>query len=207
MKDMKSRLLGAIALSVGLLALIGATSVVGVFKSLIVDGRPAGNISTKTVTLTNNQIKGLPITPVVLVSAPISGYYNNLIAATLVSKTTAGAYTNINGTYSALYLYHFGYSAQWDAVPLVNDSGGTGATKITAILGSAANNVVNLGPYVDTPTSGATGWVLPNPKLYASVSAKQIAVAMDNNGSGALTGGNAANSLTVVLYYSVIALP
>lgn len=166
-----------------------------------------GGIRSKSTTLTDAQIKANPTTAIALTGSLASGFSNKLIAARLIAKFTAGAYTNINATYAACAIHYLGDFTQWAAVPIVNDSGGTGANKFTGVFGNATNEVVDLSPYVDTPTSGTTGWVLPNNQAYASVNGAALAIKMDNNGSGNLTGGNSANTLTVQLLYAPMVLP
>ncbi len=131
---MKSRILGAVALLVAALA-IGASYPVGHFSSLIVDSRPAANISTKTVTLTDDQIKALPTTAVTVIPAPPATYRIVLIRSLLRITSTGHAYTNINaGGYA--YLQYSGTNQLSNYI--ANDSTSSPAlTDFTVLLNGA----------------------------------------------------------------------
>ncbi len=164
-----------------------------------------GVMTTSITTLTNAQIKALPTTPITLVTAPASGLRVRVFSVSLHANTAAGAYTNINATYAALAVYYLGTFGQWAAVGVVDDVTFTGANKLTGLLGSANNQITDLPPYVDTPSDGAVNvlWTLANVQTVTAMNGIALAIAIDNNGSGALTGGNAANTLTVTVYYAL----
>jgi hypothetical protein len=82
----------------------------------------------------------------------------------------------------------------------------TAATAVSAIFGNAQNHpidLVNLATILGSgAASGSTEWNYPtaSPGI-PDVDNQVIRISMDNNGSGNLTGGNAANTLRVTLYY------
>lgn len=166
-------------------------------------GWVGGNvIRSATVTLTDAQIKALPTTAITLVAAPASGFRIKPISATLIIKSSAGAYTNINTTYAAL---------QIESTPGVvlltppsNDNTITPAmTKLTDLFG-ATTRVVDLSTWVNVPASTGEQYVQPNILMTVAYGdGVLVRVKVDNNGSGNWTGGNAANTMTVVLYYAV----
>jgi hypothetical protein len=62
----------------------------------IVDNRAGaeGTVQTATVTLTNTQTLGMEATPVLVIPAPGSGYYIDVIDGTLLNNNTGTAYAN-----------------------------------------------------------------------------------------------------------------
>lgn len=165
-----------------------------------------------STTLTDAQIKALPTTPITLVAAPASGFRIKILGGTMRLNNAAGAYTNINTAYCELRV---NVTAGWRlAGPvLVNDTEWSVAlTGMTDVFGNAATYVL------DVPTPGllypvdagaqsgnSSGQLLLNPfniPPTADVDAKAALLSINNNGSGNLTGGNAANSLKVTLYYA-----
>jgi hypothetical protein len=94
-------------------------------------------------------------------------------------------------------------------VQIVNDSSlATDLTDVTTVLGASALVVDLPVPYVqaiqDVATTGHTEWINPLIGMAtANVNGTALVLAMDNNGSGALTGGNAANTMTVIVYYAL----
>lgn len=157
-----------------------------------------------TVILTDAQIKALPTTPIELVAAPGANMKVKPIGLTLRSNTTAGAYTNIDASYADLHLDINGHYASYGPV---DDSTSTPVlTGVSNILG-AAGSVVYDGVVPSLSATSVAGTSLyvqpdafPGP---ATVLNQPLDLKMENNGSGNLTGGNAANTLKVVLYYVI----
>lgn len=154
-----------------------------------------------TKTLTNAEIKALPSTPITLIAAPTAGSRIKVIGLSYSVVFTAAAYTNVNATYAALFTYYLGDPTQWAVTGVVNDSVGS-FTRLTTFL-SAANATWDVAPYLDAP---GNQWTQPIGIGHGSTNGVALALAIDNNGSGALTGGNAANSLLVTIYYTVESL-
>ena len=146
--------------------------------------------------LTDAQIKALPTTPVTLISAPGSGIRIRPIAWSLLADCSAGAYTNINTTYADVHLLigtdYVGYGP-------VNDSTTTPAlTLLSSLFGSATDRMFDSAIPPQQANGGYTQTINFFNRNQQENAALQIAI--DNNGSGAFTGGHAANTLTVITY-------
>jgi hypothetical protein len=157
------------------------------------------NVTTvATTVLTNAQIKTLPTTPVTLVAAPASGLRIKLLAASAKSVIVSN-YTNIDATYSDIDL---AYSASGPllAIPIFDDPTAV-STGLTGLLASGAGTF--LADFVVPFSDLATYWPAVTAQTSSSESALPLLLKGDNNGSGALTGGNAGNSLTITVYYAL----
>jgi hypothetical protein len=172
------------------------------------EGATVGGMTTATVTLTDAQIKALPTTPITLVAAPGSGLRVRLQSVSSYLKAGGGAYANINTTYSAIALTSDG--GVWVSAGMVNDSSyTTDLTHVSGYLGAAAEWCIDWAtPTVQTITEATDGtgeWFLVNPvgASLADSTNKAITLVMDNNGSGALTGGHASNSWRFICSYTI----
>jgi hypothetical protein len=167
-------------------------------------------MTTATVTLTNAQIKALPTTAITLVDAPSSGLWIKPFGATMRLTSTAGAYTNMNTTYSTVAIQSS--AGAWLVDPLVNDSTTSPTlTQVSGVFGNAHNVLVPFRVPFGTPQGGNNGYLVTDTHDYSGnlvtgVNGLAVVLAIDNNGSGDLTGGNAANSMTIVVYYSLESL-
>ena len=166
-----------------------------------------------TVTLTDAQIKALPTTPVQILSDPGAGNRNKLLGFSVVIRATSGAYTNIDATYADLHVEI--QTGNYAVYPILVKDTPQGIVQLTNALGAAARTVIDVSPFPLVSVQGAAAndqlYVLPNAKTYAGSPPADwddstLSIKMDNNGSGDLTGGNAANTLKVTVYYTVEAL-
>ncbi len=174
-------------------------------RILAVESGSTGGIVSRQTSLTNAQIKALPTTGIQVVAPQGAGMVANPIAVFYRFKFSGGAYTNINTTYADLRIQWQSPAYAYAAGYIVNDnSTSPGLGDISSIFGNAQDRFV-----ATAPLAGAdSGYVVTSGQSIvvqtSGVSNQGLYVGMDNNGSGNLTGGNAANSLTVTILYAVV---
>lgn len=167
-------------------------------------GSPDDLVKPSATTLTDAQIKALPTTAVTLIAAPGSGKRIRPLSVSYLFDTSAGAYTNINATYADVHLElgsdYAGYG------PVKDTAASPALTQFTDVLGTAADRIYDqaIPPQKGNDDGGGgfyvitTGFGNRNQQENAA-----LKIVIDNNGSGNLTGGNAANTLKVIVYYAV----
>lgn len=134
-------------------------------------------------TFTDAQIKAMPVTPVSLTHLPaVTGKQWVIVKGKWRANTAVAAYTNIDPTLHQLRLV-YGNNI-WAATYQVSDDSGSGLTEVTDLLGVASVRSVPMHNW-DT-----------QPIVVANAEGLDVRISM-NSASGALTGGNAANTLTV----------
>lgn len=162
----------------------------------------SGVLLTATVTLDNDQIKALPTTPVVIVPATEVLDYVGMptelpvpFMATMTFDTSAGAYTNVTTDHVPYFIVAFGADWSWSAtvrtIELIPDS----ADVKFAWLPPDTQTGVLSPDFTAAETFGAD-----------SLQDNALVVACNNGASGDFTGGNAANTLKVTVYYVVVSL-
>ncbi len=165
----------------------------GGLTAFVTDPANQPGVALATTTLTNAQILALPLTPITVVTAQ-AGKSIFPILPVILRGTIAVDYGNLDATAA----WSFTGGAQ---------GGGTGFFVDIDPNISAPVDVVkaNAQGYTTAPTQYLLAW--------NSVQAAQAAVTTDNqplllnlsNGVlGALTGGNSANSLTVIVPYVLL---
>lgn len=169
--------------------------------------RYAGLMQRTIVTLTDAQIKALPGTPITLVAAQGSGYRIKVHSATATLTSTAGAYTGIDAAYASVELTLGG---KWIGLPLINDNSlTTPLAQVSNFLGTAHAKVWDIQlPYLDAVEGGGAAGggqylkYLGNSGMptVAQIDNQPLKLSAENGAS--FTGGNAANTLKVSVYWS-----
>lgn len=163
------------------------------------------DLFTKSVFLSNDDLKTLSDTPIELVAAPGVNRRIKPIAATFQYSVVSGFYTNINTTYAALQISWDSAGGAWAMLPIVNDSTITPAIDaLSRALGTSIHDgmIDMIAPYLQT--KGA--WWLPVPEVTQGFGAqenKSLVLSIDNNGSGDLTGGHADDFARVQLTFRI----
>lgn len=162
------------------------------FPNLIPDpltgvlGFPSDDLLVRrTITiLDNDQIKVLPTIPVEVVPSPGDGKRNSILFILLILDASAGAYTNVDagGIVSVPYI---------DAgAPF---AAGSEAHSANIFTDNDVNRpLLQLGAFFETP-----GYE------YAYTANKALGVKVSNGVAGNFTGGNAANTLKIITYYTI----
>jgi hypothetical protein len=155
-------------------------------------------IKGSVVTLTNAQIKALPTTPITLVAA--QGANTRVVPVLLdcQSDFSAAAYTNISADAYAWVKWSGGSAA---SNYLANDST-IPLTLLDDFFGTATTQVLLLQPYTYAEPVNQWGNLA---NIYTWSVNEGLQLTMSNAAAGALTGGNAANTLRVTPYYVVVA--
>src|SRR3990167_1800540 len=124
---------------------------------------------TATVTLTNDEIKALPTTGILIVSAAGANILIKPTVGCFVLDTSAGAYTNVH--------IDSIFSLNINTFSILSDMEGKN------IFDGAATKWILIG-------GAPGGW-----DTHSNLTNTDMVVKMNNAGSGNLTGGNAANTL------------
>jgi hypothetical protein len=142
-------------------------------------------IRQATAVLTDAQVKALPTTPVELVAAPGPGSVLSQIGAIGILDSTAGAYTNLVGRIEVGNDDGAAFTTGWNASGFLNDGVQIRSSNgpFGAFVDGAGLYQVSLADVEDT-----------NLALHAV------------GASGAFTGGHAANTLRLTVWYAIVNL-
>lgn len=139
-----------------------------------------GSYLVAEVTLTDAQIKALPTTPIELIAAPGAGKMISVLFINWKIDVTAGIYTNLGNTWDLRY-----------------GTASSGNTPPSSAYLEDNSNVWVSQMYPD---------VSEEPQNISVFNNKNLNLFYDNLGGGNLTGGNAANTLKIIVYYVVVDL-
>lgn len=153
---------------------------------------PAGVVLQASITLTPDQINGLPTTPVVLIEGPGESFYIQLLAATMVYQFGGAAF--VTTTEEGDSMVRFGYDTD-PITPL-------GAfLELTGILDQVVDTIASFqgeSSGGQQSTRGSVGEITP-PRA-ASLLAGQSVVLGPGEGSVPSTGGDGAAVIINILY-------
>lgn len=187
----------------------GVTGATGVGSTGATGATGAGGsvVHYVAMVLDNAQIKALPSTKQTLVAAPGADKMHIIHSAILRSDCTAGVYTNIAANNAQL-----GVDLD-DVISTVNlmynnTDFPTPRADITQFLGSGASSLPQM--YVQQSPMEYdlyTAQPIRQPPIYdGNYSNSPITLACLNEFDGDYTGGHAANTLTVMVWYSTVNL-
>lgn len=158
----------------------------------------SGGVQSRTKSLTDAQVKALPTTAIDLVPAQGSGTRIYPVQVLLDASFAAGAYTNVNATSSCAVAP---VSAEYTTNAIVNSAAAT-VTKLDSFLG-AAHSLAQLVPFAHANVAQDLGNYAEVTTISAASQNVALQLSCNNGGSGNFTGGNAANTLGVTVYYVV----
>ncbi len=166
------------------------------FDALNTGGGGGSFLHQATVTLTNAQIKALPLTGVDIIPAQGSGTV--VICGAYVGGGLSGAmfmhwvadYTNVDASIAWQF-----YVGNFNNILASYDAG-------DFFVWGAASPFFLLGPQSDPDTS----YPIPVINSISDFDNKAVTLKVLNASLGALTGGNASNTLTVSLPYMILNL-
>lgn len=167
-------------------------------------GGGEGALQSVAVTMTHADILALGNdTAFQIVAAPAAGKFVLALSVVLVADTTAAPYADIDPS----SFIQAGLDDGFSAYPLITVLPEAGGSNISSLLATGAKSIALLGQAAIVPASaGPTallGWTFgQDPTVYDG---QPVSLVMDNGGTP-LTGGNAANTLTVTTLYAEIDL-
>ena len=150
----------------------------------------SGALSLTRATLTDAQVKAVPTTPVTVIAAPGAGKAIMILTAWMRLDARGGAYTNLTGLEVQL---------NYGAAALAPASAAYVEASQGAFADASAAHV--LGSFDDQTEGPQASWMAE----IATVTNSPVTVFFSGT-TGNLTGGNAANSLTVDVLYHVLTL-
>ena len=151
-------------------------------------------VLSRTVTLTDAQIKALPGTDIEIVPAVSAGQIIAVVGGLIYCDTTAAIYTNIDATARVEIQYTSG-----GAGPALTqiDNFNLGVTDMLAAGGIVTYSLGPKANVIGGETFGFAG---------QDVEGDGLELAASNGAAGNFTGGNAANFMKVTVFYVVVDL-
>lgn len=158
-----------------------------------------------TTLLSHTQVAALPSTSIQVVPAPGAGLMVLPITAVVFANTAGGAYTNIDPAAVLVVKYASGIYATTVIANDVLITNGS-ATGVTDLLGSTTPSMAWLSQTFGTENVDEWDGLA---RVYPTSGVENTALilTLDNGGSGNLTGGDPADSLTVVMRYVIVPVP
>lgn len=162
-------------------------------------GGGGSGVLTASATLTDAQIKALsPDSTFELVAAPGVDKMLLVMFAVVRLKMASGAYTNVDANAMLFIGYGDGATAYTDY-----------ASNMTSMIGSNSVRTSILTSAISAYPLTGNGDIMPtyfNNFVEADFNNTSLVLVLDNKSSGFLTGGNAANTMEVTVFYSIVDL-
>lgn len=175
-------------------ASVDAAGVIASLKSMFTNLGSTSLLQSATVILTDAEIKTLPTTPVTIVAAQGADKSVNIISAVIQLDNQAGAYTADANSSLQLFSGNIAITSPMKAANALNNTG----------LYTSFFQIPNLEFATSGAFSGATFNLLQTQE--AQFNNQDIYIADFLVGVVDYTGGNAANTLKVTVYYTVVDL-
>jgi len=160
-----------------------------------------GALLSATVTLTDAQIKALPTTPVELVAAPGIGMGLIFMGAFFNKPQLTNEYTNISDL-DIIQIIYDGVSESYLDRAFQEDIASS-ITQITLLIGQTIPYQFYDPP---APYRANQGYIEPILLVSNSTIENKAIVLQAITSNGDFTGGNAANTLKVTVYYTIVDL-
>lgn len=155
-----------------------------------------------STTLTNAQILALPTTPITVLAAAGANMSTVVDYVVVQANFTGGAYTNVDTDgFMALF---YNTNIQWSNY--LANSVADSLTFLSVFLDNTGKRVV-FREYQDDADPANDWGPLVSVATGVAFNNQALSISIDNDGSGNLTGGNAANSMVVRVSYRIAALP
>lgn len=155
------------------------------------------SVLSKTVTLTDAQIKALPTTAVQIVAAPGVGKMIIVLAAHLTCSFVTGAYTNIDADGSVILI---DAETNYEFTGGFSNNVAESFSFVTDIFGQTFSRLVEMPPKLVTVALN-----FPSPPSYELLeNIENQAMRIRAFNSGNFTGGDPANTLKVTVLYTVV---
>ena len=171
------------------------TKLTAVFGS---GGGGASIIQSATVTLTDAQIKALPTTGVEIVAAQGVNTIINPLNAVIVFNWAAD-YTNIDGACQLFIQADSGNST----LDFLRQADGN---VVSDFFANGSSTFINIQSNQKVANINGNTTVANSPAFISDFENQGLSIKINNGASGNLTGGNAANTLKVTVYYTVVDL-
>lgn len=164
-----------------------------------------GELHVYQTDLTNAQIKALPTEPIDISPNAPSAKYCLPVFSCIKINATAGLYTNIDANCYGWIGVRLGTSPELVALQtsyIANDPGAAALDDVTQLLGSATLNEAWMSKFQLFHSDwGLLCNVVQN---IGALYAKPLALTFINGSAGDFTGGNAANTGVVKVFYLVL---
>ncbi len=158
----------------------------------------SGVILSRTVTLTDAQIKALPTTPIEIIPAPGANKFLYPLGVVWYLKWNAN-YTNIN----SLAFMNIGFPDGSGSIMYLDESAPDALSKVSSLLAHGKSMFAQAGQQGMVNGTFVEGAIINGGNVNAVIN-QHFETFFDNGGGSDLTGGDPANTLQITVLYTVI---